>query len=90
MAVEASVVEGLTVFLAFFLALGVLTVVLLALLDVAAEELRLRLLTSGELRRRFDKRLRSRPTVEEGTQEITLENTKEPPTVQRSRWRSWR
>jgi hypothetical protein len=75
----ASVVEVLTVFLAFFLALGVLTVVLLALLDAAAEVLRQRLLTRRDLRRRFGKPLRSRPTVEEDTQELTLEDTQELP-----------
>jgi hypothetical protein len=77
--VGASVVEVLTVFLAFFLALGVLTVVLLALLDAAAEVLRQRLLTRRDLRRRFGKPLRSRPTVEEDTQELTLEDTQELP-----------
>src|SRR3712207_9016861 len=51
---------------------SVLTVVLLAGLDVAAEALRLRLLTGRELRRRFGKLLRSRPAVEEATQELTL------------------
>jgi hypothetical protein len=76
---EASVVDVLTVFLAFFLALGVLTVVLLALLDGAAEVLRQRLLTRRDLRRRFGKRLRSRPTVKEDTQELTLEDTQELP-----------
>jgi hypothetical protein len=75
----ASVVEVLTVFLAFFLALGVLTVVLLALLDAADEVLRQRLLTRRDLRRRFGKPLRSRPTVEEDTQELTLEDTQELP-----------
>jgi hypothetical protein len=76
--------------LAIFLAFSVLTVVLLALLDVAAEMLRLRLLTRRELPRRFGKRLRSRPTVEEATQELTLEDTQELTPVQRPRRRFWR
>ena len=78
MGAEAQVVEVLAIFLAFFLALGVLTVVLLALLDAAAEALRLRLLTRRELRRRFGKGLRSRLAVEEDTQELmTLDDTRE-------------
>jgi hypothetical protein len=76
---EAPVVEVLAVFLAFFLALGVLTVVLLTLLDAAAEVLRLSLLTRRDLRRRFGQRLRSRPTVEEDIQELALEDTQELP-----------
>jgi len=68
--------------LAIFLAFSVLTVVLLALLDAAVEALRLRLLTSRKLRRRFGERLRSRPAAEEDTQELTP--------VQRSRRRIWR
>jgi hypothetical protein len=52
--------------LAIVMAFGVLTVVLLALLDAVAEAARRRLL----LRRRFrTKRLRSRPDLEE-TQEL--------------------
>jgi hypothetical protein len=77
---DAPVVEELVVFLAFFLALGVLTVVLLALLDAAAEVLRQRLLTRRDLRRRFGKWLRTRPSaVEEVTQELALEDTQELP-----------
>lgn len=76
--------------LAIFLAFSVLTAVLLTLLDAAAEVLRLRLLTRRELRRRFGKRLRSRPTVEEDTQELTLEDTQELAPVQRPRRRFWR
>jgi hypothetical protein len=79
-------IQVLTIFLAF----SVLTIVLLALLDAAAEVLRLRLLTRRELRRRFGKRLRSRPTVEEDTQELTLEDTQELTPVQRPRRRFWR
>jgi hypothetical protein len=73
--------------LAIFLIFSVLTVVLLALFDVAAEALRLRLLTRRELRRRFGKQLRSRPAVEEDTQELTLEDTQELTPVQRPRRR---
>jgi hypothetical protein len=87
---EVPVVEVLAIFLSFFLALGVLTVVLLALLDAAAEVLRRRLLTRRELRRRFGQQLRSRPTVEEDTQELTLEDTQELAPVQRPRRRSSR
>jgi hypothetical protein len=76
--------------LAIFLAFSVLTVVLLALLDVAAEVLRLRLLTRRELRQRFGKRLRSRPTVEEATQELILEDTQKLTPVQPPRRRFWR
>jgi hypothetical protein len=76
--------------LAIFLAFSVLTIVLLALLDAAAEVLRLRLLTRRELRRRFGKRLRSRPRAEEDTQELTLEDTQELAPVQRPRRRFWR
>jgi hypothetical protein len=76
--------------LATFSAFGVITVVLLALLDAAAEVLRQRLLTRRELRRRFGKRLRSRPAVEEDTQELTLEDTQELTPVQRPRRRLWR
>lgn len=83
MGVEAPVVEALATFLAFFVALGVLTFVLLALLEVAAELLRLRLLRRRDLRRRFGRRLRSRPTVEEDTQELKLEDTQEMTPVQR-------
>ncbi len=72
--------------LAIFVAFGVLTVVLLALLDAAAEMIRLRLQTRRELRRRFGKRLRSRHTIEEDTQELTLEDTQELTPVQRP-WR---
>lgn len=64
-------------------AFGVLTVVLLALLDAAAERMRRGLL----LRRRFGKGLRSRPDVEEDTQELTLEDTQELIPLQRSRQR---
>ncbi len=73
--------------LATFSVFGVITVVLLALLDAAAEVLRQRLLTRRELRRRFGKRLRSRPAVEEDTQELTLEDTQELTPVQRPRRR---
>ena len=45
--------------LTIFLALGVLTVVLLAVLDATAEMVRLRLQTRRELRLRFGKRIRS-------------------------------
>jgi hypothetical protein len=76
--------------LAIFLAFSVLTVMVLALLDAAAGVLRLRLLTRRELRRRFGKRLRSRPAVEEDTQELTLEDTQELPPVQRPRQSFWR
>lgn len=76
--------------LATFSAFGVITVVLLALLDAAAEVLRQRLLTRRELRRRFGKRLRSRPALEEDTQELTLEDTQELTPVQRPRRRLWR
>ena len=48
-----------------------MTVVLLAVLDAAAEMVRLRLQTRRELRRRFGKRLRSRPHLEEDAQELT-------------------
>ena len=51
--------------LTIFLALGVLTVVLLAVLDATAEMVRLRLQTRRELRLRFGKRIRSRPHLEE-------------------------
>jgi UPF0716 family protein affecting phage T7 exclusion len=84
------VVEELAVFLAFFEVLGVLTLVLLAVLEAAAEVLRFRLIRSRELRRRFGKRLRSRPTVEEDTQELTLEDTHELTPVQRTSRRSSR
>jgi ribose 1,5-bisphosphokinase PhnN len=70
--------------------LATFSVVLLALLDAAAEVLRQRLLTRRELRRRFGKRLRSRPAVEEDTQELTLEDTQELTPVQRPRRRLWR
>ncbi len=76
--------------LATFSAFGVITVVLLALLDAAAEVLRQRLLTRRELRRRFGKRLRSRPALEEDTQELTLEDTQELTPVRRPRRRLWR
>ncbi len=76
--------------LGIFVASSVLTVILLALLDVTAEVLRLRLLTRRELRQRFGKRLRSRPAVEEDTQELTLEDTQELTPVQRPRRSFWR
>ena len=76
--------------LAIFLTFSVLTVVLLAMLDAVAELLRLRLLTRRELRWRFGKRLRSRPAVEEDTQELTLEDTQELTPVQQPRRRFWR
>ena len=63
--------------LTIFLALGVLTVVLLAVLDATAEMVRLRLQTRRELRLRFGKRIRSRPHIEEDTQELTLDDTQE-------------
>ena len=75
--------------LALFLAFGVLTVVLLAGLDAAAEMVRLRLQTRRELRRRFGKRLRSRPHLEEDTQELTLDDTQELTPVQRPRRGRW-
>ena len=71
--------------LTIFLALGVLTVVLLAVLDATAEMVRLRLQTRRELWRRFGKRLRSR--LGEDTQELTLDDTQELPSVQRPRHR---
>ena len=67
--------------LAIVVAFGVLTVVLLALLDVVAEAARRRLL----LRQRFHtKRLRSRPDLED-TQELALEDTQELAPVRRPR-----
>ena len=67
--------------LAIVVAFGVLTVVLLALLDVVVEAARRRLL----LRQRFrTKRLRSRPDLED-TQELALEDTQELTPVQRPR-----
>ncbi len=74
--------------LVLFLAFGVLTVVLLAVLDDLAEVVRLRLLSRRELRRRFGKQLRSRPP-EEDTQELILEDTQELTPVQRPRRRFW-
>lgn len=68
-----------------FLALGVLTVVLLAVLDATAEMVRLRFQTRRELRLRFGKRIRSR--LEEDTQELTLDDTQELTPVQRPRRR---
>jgi hypothetical protein len=73
--------------LTIFLALGVLTVVLLAVLDATAEMVRLRLQTRRELRLRFGKRIRSRPHLEEDTQELTLDDTQELTPVQRPRRR---
>ncbi len=73
--------------LPIFLALGVLTVVLLAVLDATAEMVRLRLQTRRELRLRFGKRIRSRPHLEEDTQELTLDDTQELTPVQRPRRR---
>jgi len=64
--------------LAIVTGLGVLTVALLALLDAAAEAVRLGLLRRRELRGRFGKELRSRPGLQD-TQELTP--------VQRSRRR---
>jgi hypothetical protein len=72
--------------LAIVTGLGVLTVALLALLDAAAEAVRLRLLRRLELRRRFGKELRSRPGLED-TQELTLEDTQELTPVQSPRRR---
>ena len=69
--------------LAIFLGLSVLTVVL----DAAAEMVRLRLQTRRELRRRFGKRLHSRLRIEEDTQELTLDDTQELPSVPRPRRR---
>ncbi len=63
--------------LTIFLALGVLTVVLLAVLGATAEMVRLR----------FGKRIRSRPHLEEDTKELTLDDTQELPPVQRPRRR---
>ncbi len=71
--------------LTIFLALGVLTVVLLAVLDATAEMVRLRFQTRRELRLRFGKRIRSR--LEEDTQELTLDDTQELTPVQRPRRR---
>lgn len=76
--------------LGIFVASSMLTVIVLALLDVAAEVLRRRLLTRRELRQRFGKRLRSRPAVEDDTQELTLEDTQELSPVQRPRRSFWR
>lgn len=73
--------------LTIFLALGVLTVVLLAVLDATAEMVRLRLQTRRELRLRFGKRIRSRPHLEEDTKELTLDDTQELAPVQRPRRR---
>lgn len=73
--------------LTIFLALGVLTVVLLAVLDATAEMVRLRLQTRRELRLRFGKRIRSRPHLEEDTKELTLDDTQELTPVQRPRRR---
>jgi hypothetical protein len=73
--------------LTIFLALGVLTVVLLAMLDATAEMVRLRLQTRRELRLRFGKRIRSRPHLEEDTKELTLDDTQELTPVQRPRRR---
>ena len=73
--------------LTIFLALGVLTVVLLAVLDATAEMVRLRLQTRREIRLRFGKRIRSRPHLEEDTQELTLDDTQELTPVQRPRRR---
>ena len=73
--------------LTIFGALGVLTVVLLAVLDATAEMVRLRLQTRRELRLRFGKRIRSRPHLEEDTQELTLDDTQELTPVQRPRRR---
>jgi hypothetical protein len=71
--------------LAIVVTFGVLTVVLLALLDTAAEAVRRRLL----LRRRLcTKQLRLRPDLED-TQEFTLEDTQELTPVLRSRRRGW-
>ncbi len=67
--------------LAIFVALGVLTVVLLAVLDATAEMVRLRLQTRRELRLRLGKRFR--PRLEEDTQELTLDDMEELPSVQR-------
>jgi len=85
---EAKLVEVFAIFLGFFLGLGVLTVVLLALLGGGAEVLRLRLTRRRELRRRFGRRLRSRPTVAADTQEMTLEDTHELTPVRRASRRS--
>jgi hypothetical protein len=65
--------------LTIFLALGVLTVVLLAVLGATAEMVRLR----------FGKRLRSRPhlDLEEDTKKLTLDDTQELTPVQRPRRR---
>lgn len=68
--------------LTIFLALGVLTVLLLAVLDATAEMVRLRLQTRRELRLRFGKRIRSRPHLEEDTKELTLDDTQELTPVQ--------
>jgi hypothetical protein len=84
------VFEELAILLAFFVGLGVLTVVLLILLEAAAEVLRLRLIRRRDLRRRFGKRLRTSATVEEDTQELTLEDTQELSPVQRASRRSSR
>jgi hypothetical protein len=72
--------------LAIVTGLGVLTVALLALLDAAAEAMRLRLLRRRELRRRFGKELRSRPGHQD-IQELTLEDTQELTPVQSPRRR---
>ena len=73
--------------LTIFLALGVLTVVLLAVLNATAEMVRLRLQTRRELRLSFGKRIRSRPHLEEDTKELTLDDTQELTPVQRPRRR---
>ncbi len=73
--------------LTIFLALGVLTVVLLAVLDATAQMVRLRLQTRRELRLRLGKRIRSRPHLEEDTKELTLDDTQELTPVQRPRRR---
>jgi hypothetical protein len=62
--------------LAIVTGLGVLSLALLALLDAAAEALRLGLLRRRELRGRFGKVLRSRPDLQD-TKELTLEDTKD-------------
>lgn len=82
---EADALLTIIKVLTIFLALGVLTVVLLVMLDATAEMVRLRFQTRRELRLRFGKRLRSR--LEEDTQELTLDDTQELTPVQRPRRR---
>ena len=74
--------------LTIFLALGVLTVVLLVPCSTPQRRwYGLRLQTRRDLRLRFGKRIRSRPRLEEDTQELTLDDTQELTPVQRPRRR---